>query len=199
MKPTLISKSRLKIQLSAEDLMQLNLTYELLDYNETTVRNIIWDVIGNASHMTGFESQKGKIMIEAIPAKSGGCTIYVTRLPGIIRNNHIKIPKAIYSEPYIFRFDSLDDIMNATKCFKTYEDVILGHSAIYKAEGFWYLAFSPIIPGLDSSHLDFLLGLLCEWGQEVTGGDWKEAYIAEHGCLIASGHSADDFIRKLGS
>ena len=91
MKPTLISKSRLKIQLSAEDLMQLNLTYELLDYNETTVRNIIWDVIGNASHMTGFESQKGKIMIEAIPAKSGGCTIYVTRLPGIIRNNHINV------------------------------------------------------------------------------------------------------------
>jgi negative regulator of genetic competence, sporulation and motility len=197
-KPTLISKNRLKIQLSADDLIQMNLTYELLDYNETTVREVLWELIGNASRQTGFESQKGKIMIEAVPAKSGGCTLYITKLPGNVKTGHARTTKSICAEPYIFRFDHIDDIMNAAKCFKTYEDVILGHSAIYKSEGDWFLVFSPIIPGLNSAHLDNLLGMLGEWGQEDAGGDWKEAYLAEHGNLIALDQAAENFIRKLG-
>ncbi len=196
MKPTLISKSRMKINISPDDLIRLNLSYDMLDYRDMRVRDVLNNIIDVASEQTGFNCSNEKILVETIPQSGGGCVICVTRLPGkkaLRRGNK----RQIAAEPYIFRFSTLDSIISAGNILSNFSDIILGTLKVIYSEDTWYLSFAPVIAGLDSFRLDCLLGRLSEFGEETQGGRLFETSLVEHGRIIAEENNAEKLFKLL--
>lgn len=195
MKPTLISKNRLKINISPDDLIRLNLSYDMLDYRDLRVRDVLNNIIDVASEQTGFNRLNEKILVETIPQSGGGCIICVTRLPGKKMQRRGKRQSS--AEPYIFRFNSLGNLIFAGEILKKFSDIILGSLKVIFSKNSWYLSFAPVIAGLDSFRLDCLLGKLSEFGEEVQGGKLFEAILIEHGKLVAEEDDAEKMFKLL--
>ena len=80
MELNLIREDKLKVLLTPFDMMKYELTCEKLDYDNTETRKAIWSILDSAKKETGFDAAIGKIRIEVYPEKSGGCSIYITKL-----------------------------------------------------------------------------------------------------------------------
>ena len=80
MELNLIREDKLKVLLTPFDMMKYELTCEKLDYENTETRKALWSILDYAKHETGFDAAIGKIRIEVYPEKSGGCSIYITKL-----------------------------------------------------------------------------------------------------------------------
>lgn len=71
--------NRICIKLTREDMAELDITYEELDYSNIETRRVLWTLLDEARHELGkniYLTQK--MLIEAVPDNEGGCTIYFT-------------------------------------------------------------------------------------------------------------------------
>ena len=75
-----ISKSKLKIMLTSEDMRQYSLDCSTLDYENTETRRAFWSILDEAKHRTGFDAASEKVFVQVSPSKKGGCEMYVTQL-----------------------------------------------------------------------------------------------------------------------
>ena len=87
MKPALISKNRLKINVTAEDLLRLNISYEMLDYRDLRVRDILNNIIEIACEQTGFNKENEKILVISSSVSS---LFWTTPAPNPISEKVIK-------------------------------------------------------------------------------------------------------------
>ena len=74
-----IGKEKLEISLTKKDMERFRLTAERLDYKNTETRRAVWEILDTAKQKTGFDAAAGKIRIDALPSKSGGCVIFITK------------------------------------------------------------------------------------------------------------------------
>lgn len=73
---------RIAVELTKDDMSELDITYDDLDYSNIETRRVLWTVLDEASHTIGRDiNLSERMLIEAIPALSGGCIIYFTVLP----------------------------------------------------------------------------------------------------------------------
>lgn len=198
MKSMIISKNRLKINLSAEDLQDLELSYELLDYKDLRIRDIIKELIELACERTGFDADNGRVMIEATPSRGGGCNLYVTKLP--YSRNFRKEGASIKNEetvqePYLFQFENLDNLMDVAARIQKFKEIFLPHTAIYLYKENWFFSFTPTNDR--SNLLDHLLGFLSEYATELSGGFAQERLLNEHGKMIAQDAKVLSFFESL--
>ena len=71
--------NRICIELTQEDMLELDITYEELDYSNIETRRVLWTLLDEARLKLGRNiSLTQKMLIEAIPGDKGGCTIYFT-------------------------------------------------------------------------------------------------------------------------
>ena len=182
MKPSLVSTNRLKISVTAEEM------------NDTSHRKeSIGKIISAACRQTGFILSDSRFMVETVPSRDGGFTICVTRLPGkkhISRHRH----KGVYdlgTEPYIFVFNRLDDMLAAGSSIMAHPDILLSSLKAIYCRDKWYISFSPVLAGLDGYRLDCLLGCISEFGWEIQGGILKESSLVENGRTVAEGSEAE--------
>ena len=78
----LISESKLKVMLTADDMRHYNLDCETIDYDTAPSRRAFRHILDDARAQTGFDTGKDKIFVQLYPGKSGGCEMFVTKLGG---------------------------------------------------------------------------------------------------------------------
>ena len=76
----MISETKLKIMLSAEDLKEFELEAESLDYSNTETKRMFWDVLSRAKHSVGFDTDGHRVLVQLYPSREGGCEMFITRL-----------------------------------------------------------------------------------------------------------------------
>lgn len=79
MELTPIGKEKLEVALTRKDMERFHLTAERLDYKNTETRRAVWTILDTAKRKTGFDAAAGKIRIDALPSKAGGCVIFITK------------------------------------------------------------------------------------------------------------------------
>ena len=80
MKLRLVNENKLKIMLTDEDMAQLDITYEEMDYPEDmSTRRFLWEILDEAKRQTGFDAGKERIYVQLYREKTGGCFMYVTK------------------------------------------------------------------------------------------------------------------------
>ncbi len=67
------------IELTQDDMTQLDITYDELDYSNIETRRVLWTLLDEAKHKLGKNiSLAQKMLIEALPDEKGGCTLFFT-------------------------------------------------------------------------------------------------------------------------
>jgi len=112
------AEDRIIVDLTEQDMHDLDITYENMDYSTIETRRVIWTVLDEAGKVLGRELDPSRRMIiEAMPKSEGGCTLYFTILDCRKRAFPQKQLLKKQSESLICEFESLDALFNAAECF----------------------------------------------------------------------------------
>ena len=128
------AEDKIIVDLSEQDMLGLNITYEEMDYSTIETRRVIWTVLDEAGKALGRDFDLSRRMIiEATPKRGGGCTLSFTMLderkPQSSRKQFLK-----KQEKYILcEFVNADMLMKAADCLKNLDSVT--HSSLYGQNG----------------------------------------------------------------
>ncbi len=135
-----IGKERLEIFLTPEDMNEYNISGERFDYKNTETRRAVWTILDTAKKETGFDAASGKIRIDALPSKSGGCVIFITKTD---TSENTEAPMSVSNENFpaarersclcIYGFKALEPLLSA--CHFLSLRGYTGESAVFYEKG----------------------------------------------------------------
>ena len=169
---------RLKITLECEEMKRFDITYEQMDYSNDKTRRVLWTLLKSAGSMTGFDAEKGRLLIEVFPAPEDGCVIYYTRLDSQGEPARLKLRRAD-CRPFIYRFTDSDSMLRAMEQLAPY-GAQLQESYLYETDGSYRLVLYP-----EDMRCEWMREVLGEFGQELANNRVAEAYVKEHGQQLA--------------
>ncbi len=174
----LISKNKIRISLTKEDLDGYMITCDRIDYDNTETRRVFWCIFDEVKQKTGFDAAERRIFIQIYPDKSGGCEIYVSKINAPQNaetdrdNSYVSFgtrdpaPSAVKN---VYSFDETKDLISA--CRQLLALKYGGHSDAYTdSSGKFYLAIEPETQKTD---------VLTEYGSRHTSQTIL-SYIGEH-------------------
>lgn len=168
---------KLKVSLSREELEELGVDYDSLDYQNPATREILLGLLERGRKEAGFSPRRAKLYIEVFPSEGGGCIIYFTRLPnGELMPAGRFVPGAV---PAVFAFGDTEVLIQACAgLHELYAHRVL-ESALYRVGQGYRLVIYPLdyADNLSSSFLG-------EYGTYVGRGAVLAAYCREHGALL---------------
>ena len=188
----LISDSKLKVTLSAEDMNRFSLNCDTIDYDNTETRRAFWQILDEAKHKTGFDAARDRVFIQVYPSKSGGCEMYVIKLKNMTQSGEMSAKGQAQSSGKVgvFSFDGMDVLLPV--CKKLHNMGYVRESAAYAGDdGRYYLVItercrgqgSPQPSARDNSVTEF--GFIEEYGKRYADPA-RLAYITEHSRVIDS-------------
>lgn len=109
------NKAKIIVELSRDDMLDLDITYEDMDYSNIETRRVIWTILDKARLELGRDiDPSGKLTIETIPLDTGGCVIFFTV------NDLTTELKAVVSEnESVYEFDSIDNVIDLLSSLKS--------------------------------------------------------------------------------
>lgn len=133
MKITSPAEDKIIVDLSEQDMLGLNITYEEMDYSTIETRRVIWTVLDEAGKALGRDFDPSRRMIiEASPKRGGGCTLSFTMLDGRKSLSAQKQFLKKQEKNIICEFENADMLMRAAECLKNINSV---SSSLYEKDG----------------------------------------------------------------
>ncbi len=184
----LISETKLKIMLTADDMENNGISDELLTYGEKDVRKIFEGILEQAKIKTGFDSSTGRLCVQVYPSKDGGCEVYFIRKPDGDKISATKEKTPIQRKKKEYCVYLFEGISNAvTVCSILKKSGYSNESALYadkkaNGESRYYLVLQEEIAANDRSKRRKSIAksdLAAEYGTRF-GGKEAMLYIVEH-------------------
>lgn len=176
------AEDRIIVNLSKQDMLELDITYEDMDYSTIETRRVIWTVLGEAGKFLGRELDPSRRMIiEAAPTSEGGCTLNFTILDSRKNPAARKHTLKKQEENIICDFENLDDL------FRVSEEIIHSgkpvQSSLFEQNGTYRLILgcSP----------DYYKNILSEFCKIQSGGMLMCDFTKEHWHLLAEGNAVE--------
>ncbi len=119
------------VDLTKQDMVELNITYEDMDYSTIETRRVIWTLLDEAGKALGKDLDPSRRMIiEATPKSEGGCILSFTILDIKRKVTPAKQLLKKQYEKIICEFESLDALYLAAEKFTLSSD-----SSLYEKNG----------------------------------------------------------------
>ena len=116
MKINSTADDKITVDLTKQDMAELDITYEDMDYSTIETRRVIWTLLDEAGKALGKElDPTRRMIIEAIPKSEGGCLLNFTLLDSKKRACPQKHLLKKQSECFICEFDTLDTLYRAAE------------------------------------------------------------------------------------
>ncbi len=179
-----VSKSKLKIMLTLDDMKRYGIDGENIDYDNPKIRRSFWKILDEAKERCGFEASGDKVLIQYYPSKDGS-EIFVTKLGLVSKNTERTISKSnmvtmLGTKRAVYKFNSFASLIMAAKIINQWEKE--GEPlAYYDERGVYYVIIDE----------KYCLGRrgevseLLEFGSEVP--TTLDGYIEEHSKRIDFG------------
>lgn len=72
-------ENKIVVELTAQDMSELDITYEEMDYSNIETRRVIWTILDRVRLALRRDiDPSGKLTIESIPTAGGGCVLFFT-------------------------------------------------------------------------------------------------------------------------
>lgn len=127
------AEDRIIVDLSEQDMLGLNITYEEMDYSTIETRRVIWTVLDEAGKALGRDFDPSRRMIiEAAPKRGGGCTLSFTMLDSRKIHGTQKQFLKKQEKNILCEFANADMLMKAAECLKSISAV---SSSLYEQDG----------------------------------------------------------------
>ena len=148
----LISESKLKVMLDAEDMKRYELSCETIEHEDPHARRAFWNILDEAKSRTGFDPAGKKVFVQVYPSRAGGCEMFVTKLAGAgaPAKQPEKQPNAALPSPpetdFVYRFERLSELLGV--CRRLGGEIGYGDgTALTDEDGRWvYLILTKEIP-----------------------------------------------------
>lgn len=182
-------ENKIVVELTGADMTELDITYEEMDYGNIETRRVIWTILDRARRTLCRDiDPSGKMLIESVPMPGGGCVLYITVLETQAHTFGCRGMLRIHKERtrFTYAFDSLADL---TACAARLRESApsLCKSSLFLLDGQYRLTLRSELPPRR------VRTLLAEYGAPCADGDLPDAFLREHGKLLAEG----DAIEKL--
>lgn len=140
MKITSPSEDKIIVELSDQDMLELDITYENMDYSTIETRRVIWTVLDAAGKVLGRDLDPSrKMVIEAIPKPDGGCILVFTVMNGCKNYQSKKPLLKKQPENLLCEFDSLDNLYRCAEGLNLNSEI---ESSLYENSGKYRLILS---------------------------------------------------------
>ena len=127
-----IDERHLKVELSAYDLSQMNVTRSSFALRDENAARALRAILRAAHAQTGFAIFRRTLTVEIFPTVSDGCLILFSE------NSPKRFKARVISRPHIYRFSHINHLLDF------YSAVLLGassHSDVYFFQEGYYLCF----------------------------------------------------------
>lgn len=177
MKIELLDEKTVKVVLSNFDMIDLNLTYDEMDYKNPSTKRVILKLVDRIKREVALDLTAVKLYIEAFPYADGGCILYVNMLDlGDKAKVNGKRYKTSFDTPILFSFKDLSALGGVTKrLLNRYSHIILKNSLYYYNNNYYLILYTYFKMDLQLTHL------LNEYGSFYGKGATQNAFIREHG------------------
>ena len=113
---------KIAVTLSHQDMNELDITYDEMDYSNIETRRVIWTVLDEAKRVLGKPiNTDGRLLVQVSPADDGGCLMLFTQMPLLENNSKKRLIMKKDAEPILwqaFDFNSFVAVGN----FESYFD-----------------------------------------------------------------------------
>lgn len=121
---------KISIELTREDMDELDITYEELDYSNVETRRVLWTLLDEAGHRLGRNiSLTNQMLIEAVPDEQGGCVLYFTVVDEDFGMDSDTSKAGIWNPKTVCQSSSIDNIGALSKAL--YNMDCVAHSELY--------------------------------------------------------------------
>lgn len=171
-------ENKICVELTREDMAELDITYEELDYSNIETRRVLWTILDEARHKLGkniYLTQK--MLIEAVPDDKGGCAIIFTVMNEDGNTNGRKRLVKLSDAKIICQSDNIDNIGSLAKLLS--EDKKISKSELYTNDKSYRLILYPKVPPCSK-----MQAVICEFCDIVN--DSAAPYTYEHWKKLAS-------------
>ena len=141
-----VNKNKFIVELSAEDMSELDITYEEMDYSDIETRRVIWTILDRVRESTGRDvDPSGNLLIEAAADAEGGCILCFTvpnerRITAAVKEPAIsKTGNAV-----VYEFDGADSLLDMIKTVG--RENLPATNSLYKSKSRYRLVL-PKFPG----------------------------------------------------
>lgn len=169
--------NKICVELTKDDMSELDITYDELDYSNIETRRVLWTLLDEARHKLGkniYLTQK--MLIEAVPDDKGGCSIIFTVMQEDGSCGRKKLVK-LNDAKIICRTDNIDDMGAMAKILS--ENAKIAKSELYTDGKSYRIILYPRSPS--TADLSALIGEFCDVEDETAA-----PYTFEHWKKLAS-------------
>ncbi len=136
---------KITVDLTKQDMLELDITYEDMDYSTIETRRVIWTLLDEAGKVLGKEVDPSRRMIiEAIPKSEGGCVLNFTILDSKRKTFPQKQLLKKQCESIICEFENLELLYRAAEGYRG-----CAESSLYESGGKYRLILSGLCDARD--------------------------------------------------
>jgi len=164
-----LTGSKVVVELNANDMQQLNITYDALDYADVDTRRVIWIILDHVRESTGCDiDPSGQLLIDAMPRPDGGCILFFTIKSGESALELLSCPsqRVLRKQQQLlitFEFDSIDALLDCAAAYARMHgdehDRLFSQSELYQQGLQYRLLLSP------AQQSDALQQFFCEFAR----------------------------------
>ncbi len=175
-----LTEGAIIVELTPDDMRELNITYEEMDYSNIETRRVIWTILARARKSLGEDiDATGTMTVEALPQKAGGCLLFFStkaRDSTVIRPGRRFLMKRS-SHQAVYTFATLENVYRAAARLVHEESTVL-ESELYAKGSFYRL----ILTCCDTASVR---DILCEYARSGAENDLLCAHTREQWrCLV---------------
>ncbi len=171
---------KITARLSTEDMHELDITYDEMDYSNIETRRVIWTILDEARRTLGKSiDTDSRILIEAAPSEDGGCVLHFTASPLYDAKSKKRLILKKETEPILFCAFDENAFIDALSVLKNLEGSLNSREP-YKYSGNYYIIVRPKL-----TFSPMLERVLCEFGNAAVCTPCETAKIYEYGVALS--------------
>ena len=171
-----IGDEKIVVSLSEDDMKDLDITYDEMDYSNIETRRVIWTILDEARINLGKSiDMQGKILIEVCPDENGGCIMYFTVMPQNDGKSGKKLIMKKDAEPLLLELSDENAFIDVFRILKEKKENVVSFEG-YKYKNKYYYIIQPKVAS--SVYLTYLLS---EFGDIEIAAKEDTATLCEYG------------------
>lgn len=170
------NNGKITVALSPEDMNELDITYDELDYSNIETRRVIWTILDKAGQTLGKSiDTNSRLLIEVAPLNEGGCVLHFTFLPFSDLKTKKRLIMKKEAEPVLFTAFDESAFLDSFKALRALSERVKSVES-YKYKNKFHFVIYPELTFSDS-----IIFVLCEFGECLTCSRDEIANICEYG------------------
>lgn len=189
MRVKVLDSERVKILIEDKDVLEYNLPFEKINYDDPYSKAFICDLIRKTYEQTGINFHDTRVMIEVIPGVARSYYVVLTKVLNA-GNEQIEFDKTERSEAdvYVFKLDRGGDVL---RFFSVVKSMCPDTSELYYYDNRYYAVLSFMPHVTKEKSFSEQMEILAEFADRCQYRYINSGLLAEWGELIAAPNAVD--------